>query len=540
VQFFRPSIVEAEAQRLSLRKFCRGAWNQFDAAKLVWGWPQDALCDHLSYIAMGDIRFLMVNIAPRTSKSSIISVCYPVWEWLQNPGLQFLTASYALNLAKRDALKSRRLIDSQWFQQRWGHRFSWVEDEKHKLSYMNDKLGRRFVTATDATATGEGGNRMIVDDPHNAREAESEVVRENTCDWWDNSLSSRLNDQDKDSWVVVGQRTHELDLFGHILETHDMREVVHLVLPNEFESSRRCTTFLPPKDGWPAKKIFTDPRTEEGELLNPLRLSKEATARQKRIMRDKYPLQYQQDSDAATGHILPRRAWKQWQGEEFPEFEYMFDVYDTAFGKDEVNDYTARTSWGIFFQEVPRRIKRAKDPRGVEDDKDDGYIAVEGFEVRPCLFLCGAWRDKLEFPDVKHEMLTRYRKTKPQWTLVENKASGISLCQELSRANVRGLRRVSYAHGGRTKMDKTERAKTASVVLVDGHVYYPDREWAKSVISECAIFPNGAHDDWVDTVTMALQWVRRLGEISLYEDEETDGTVRIFKKKPKRNRRTYG
>lgn len=524
---WNPSIIAAEERRLSLRKFAKGAWSQFDAAKLVWGWPQDALCDHLSYVSMGDVRFLLINIAPRTSKSSLLSVIYPAWDWLHEPARQFLTGSYSLQLATRDAVKSRRLIMSPWYQSQWGHRFHLLADQQNKRDFANDKLGRRIVTATEAATTGEGGNRIILDDPHNAKEAESEAIREGTCDWMDNAVSNRLNDADKDGWVICGQRTHEADLFGHILANYDTKEIVHLVLPNEFDPERRCKTFLPAR---PKTPIFVDPRQKEGELLNPLRLSAEATKRQKRIMRTTYELQYNQNADAVVGDIMPKTMWNLWQGEA-PECEYIFDVYDTAFSEKEKSDFTARTTWGVFQHRVPKVIERANDP--LDLDVPTERMTTGETELRWCIMLIGAWRDKVGFPALRKLARQRYRKLKPRWTLVENKASGISLCQELGRAGIQGLRRVSYAHGGRAKLDKEERAKIASVVLFDGLVYYPDRKWARDVIRECALFPNGAHDDWVDTVSIAWQWLRRMGDIKLYEDEADDGTVRIFKRKRK-------
>lgn len=529
-KIWSPSIIQAEQHRLSLRKFAQAAWPQFDGAKLVWGWAQNALCDHLTYVSMGDIRFLLVNIAPRTSKSSLLSVTYPAWDWLHHPERQFLTGSYSLQLAIRDAVKSRRLIKSPWYQNQWGHRFSLLEDQQNKKDFANDKLGRRIVTSTDSTTTGEGGNRIIIDDPHNVKEVESDDVRIGTCEWMDNAVSNRLNDADKDGWVVCGQKTHEADLFGHIIEKYDMKEIVHLILPNEFDVTRRCKTFLPATK----QLIFTDPRVKDGELLNPKRMSPAATARQKRIMRDKYQLQYNQNADAVTGNIMPKALWNLWpEGMDFPECEYIFDVYDTAMEADEENDFSARTTWGVFWHRVPKEFKRANDPLGL-DGIDTTRVTRGQTERRRCIMLLGAWRDKIEYPELKSECLRQYKKLKPNWTLIEKKVSGITLCQELSRGSMQGLRKISYAHGGRVKIDKKLRAREASIVLHDGLVYYPNRQWAHDVIRECSLFPNGANDDWVDTVAIAWQWLRRMGELKLWEDEEADGTVRIFKKKPVR------
>jgi predicted phage terminase large subunit-like protein len=498
-----PTLIEAEALRHNFRQFVKDGWKRVDPAPLVWGWHHDALCDHLSYVSSGDIRFLLVNMPPRTSKSLITSVFWPVWEWINHPHLQFLTASYALQLP--------------WFQERWGYKFAFSFDEKLKRQYSNDKGGRRIALATDSATTGEGGDRIIVDDPHNAKEAESDAVRLGTCDWWDYAVSSRLNDPDKSSWVVNGQRTHALDLFGHIRRTHDTREIVSLVLPNEFDMKRRCITVLPGTK----KIVFRDPRKKAGELLCEKRISADGTARLKRVMRSAYTLQYQQDPKSGAGHILAREKWQLWEGPP-PEVDYLFTVWDTAYGEKQENDYSARTDWGVFKH---RRIATMADGRRVVSP------------ARTCMILLGAWRGRVPYSELKSRVIRHYRKLKPTWTLVENKASGISLCQELSRAGVRGLRKVKLDHGGRSKLDKVERANIASVVLDDEVVYYVKRDWAEVVIDECAAFPKGAHDDYVDTCLNAWQWVRRLGEIKLWEDEDPiTGSVRLYK----RSKRHYG
>lgn len=534
---FSPTIVQAEVFRNSLRKFARESWPHFEPAKLVWNWHLEAICDHLSYVSMGDIRFLMINIGPRTSKSSILSVVYPVWEWLQDPTIQFLTASYSLQLSTRDALRSRRLLDSPWFKARWGHEFRFAFDEKLKRSYSNDKNGRRIAIATESTTTGEGGNRLIVDDPHNATEVESDVKRLGTHDWWDHAMSSRLNQPDKDAWILGGQRTHEDDLFGHVWKTHDRKDIVRLVLPTEHDPKRRQVTVLPRTSPDAGKVVFRDPRVEAGELLNPARLGPGAVARLRKIMKSKYTLQYQQDTKGVEGDILPRSKWRKWPKElELPECEYIFDVYDTAFEEGQENDYTARTTWGVFRQSelvkvglVDRRGRRLSEIKA--ESRDKLY-----------LILIGAWRDKIGFPALRKEVLRRHRATRPAYTLIERNASGISLIQECRRKGVGGLRGISYAHGSKVKIDKVERAEIASVVLDDDLVYYVDRLWAEEVIDECASFPNGTNDDYVDTVVNAWQWVRRSGELGDWEREFDDGeTVRLFKRsKDFHDRRGYG
>jgi predicted phage terminase large subunit-like protein len=505
---FSPTFVQAEACRLSLRRFAKECWPNVDTAQLVWSWHLDALCDHLSYVSMREIRFLWINMPPRTTKSVVTSVIFPVWEWLQDPKIQFMTGSYVMSLGQRDAGKSRDLIDSKWFQARWGHKFRFSADEKTKRQYRNDKGGRRVVVATDAGTTGEGGNQIIIDDPHNATDAESEATRKGTHKWWDHAVVNRLNQPDKDSWILNGQRTGEDDLFGHIDKNHDTSEIVKLILPNEFDSKRRCITSLPS-----GKVIFKDPRKTDGELLCPARMGPESTQRMKRSMKDKYKLQYQQDSKGGGGKILRAEAWKKWEG-EIPECELILSVYDTAFDEGETNDYSARIDFGIFNH--AERILTSK-----------GEDSAMG-KVRRCLILLGAWRAKIPYNELRREALAHYRKIKPDWLLVEKKATGIILCQDLAKANVHGLRRVSLAHG-KAKLDKVERAHISSAVLDEGLVYYPERQWAEKVRDECSAFPEGSNDDWVDCLLMGMQFLRRMQEVGQWEEEKGD-EVRLFKR----------
>ena len=514
---FSPTIVQAESLRTSLRQFTKSAWPHIDPAPLVWSWHLDALCDHLAYVILGDIRFLEINISPRSTKSKTASVIFPVWSWLQDAALQFLTGSYALQLAIRDNLFSRRLIDSTWFQERWGHEFRFSFDDKLKKQYSNDKGGRRIVTATDSAVTGEGGDIIIVDDPHNVREIESDQVRLNTHDWWDYAIANRLNQPDKSAWILLGQRTGEDDLFGHVERTHDMKEVVRLVIPNEYDIKRKnlFVSRLP----YSGKVIYRDPRTTEGELMCPERISAKATKRLKRVMREKYYLQYQQDPEAGGGAILSRAAWNAWEGEA-PECELLLSVYDTAFEEGQENDYSARTDWGVF------------NHRQTYTDPKTG-IVTRGKERR-CIILLGSWRDRLAYHLLKREAREHYRKIKHDYTLIEHKATGMILSKDLIRGGVKGVRRIRLDHGGRLKMDKVERAKLASTVLDDGLVYYMDRAWASPVIDECARFPKGSHDDWVDTCLMAWMFLRRMNEVGLWEEtKEEDQSVRLFKKSKK-------
>ena len=505
-----PNEIQLQLQRKDFSRFVGNAWSHVDSAPLVWTWALEAICEHLTWVTTGEIQFLMINIPPRQSKSTVCSVIWPAWEWITVPSQQYLTGSYALQLARRDSMKSRRLIESKWYRENFGAAFVMTADENLKSQYSNDKGGRRVTTSTDATVTGEGGSRVILDDPHNAREVESDIQRIAVHDFWDNAIASRLNHANVDSWMIIGQRTHEEDLFGHVIKTHDMSEIVHLVLPNEYNPKKSKVTV-----NFKTKKTFKDPRTKPGELLNPERLDAKATARLKRtMMPSKYALQYQQDPQAGGGQILKRDWWLPWNGDP-PEVEYIFSAWDTALEDKQQNDYSARTDWAIF-----------KHRPIVENSTGQTYLGEE----RQCALLIGAWRGKVPFWKLKGIAKQAHQTLSPDWTLIEKKVSGISLIQEFRRARI-SVTPVKLDHGSRVKIDIKARAELAAPMLMQGLVYYMPRAWAEDVIDECARVPGGVNDDYASTVCMALLWLRRRHELHDWEDEDPDGEVRLFKRR---------
>jgi predicted phage terminase large subunit-like protein len=196
-------------------------------------------------------------------KSLTVSVFAPAWSWINTPEMQWLTASYAQSLATRDSVKTRRLIASPWYRSRWGEKFNLAGDQNAKQRYENDQGGHRIATSVGGSNTGEGGDVIVVDDPHNVKEAESDAVRVSALEWWDEVMSTRLNNLRTGSKVIVMQRVHEDDLAGHVLEEFGY---THLCLPMKFEAEKKCVVEV---------TGFEDPRKEEGELLWPERADDE-------------------------------------------------------------------------------------------------------------------------------------------------------------------------------------------------------------------------------------------------------------------------
>lgn len=252
----------AEAtETMSLNEFVRGAWHVLEPGKFLSNWHIDAICDHLEACARFEVKKLLVNIPPRCSKSLTCAVFFPAWLWTRRPEERMMFSSYSHDLAQRDSVKTRDLIQSNWYQERWGHVFKLKGDVNAKERFETDKTGFRVASTVGGRNTGEGASFVVADDPHKVLEAESEALRSSVVRWWTESMPSRFNDPDRTAWIVIMQRVHQSDLSGELLARELGYE--HLCLPARYEpgDSKRATSIG-----------FTDPRTTEGELLWPERL----------------------------------------------------------------------------------------------------------------------------------------------------------------------------------------------------------------------------------------------------------------------------
>lgn len=257
----------------SLAFYTKQVWHIIENKKpYIWNWHLDAICDHLEAVTNGEINYLLINIPPRHTKSLIAVVIWPTWIWGPQRQAQkrFVTSSYAASLSIRDCRKSRLIIQSDWFREKWGRSFKLSEDQNAKGRYDNDKSGYRLATSVGGIGTGEGGDYIICDDPHNVQEAESELKRNEVLTWWDEAMSTRLDDEENGAYIIIAQRTHHNDLCGHIIDkadAGDIPDLTKLILPARYEKERelKLQTRTPLE--------FKDPRTEEGEILDKNRFS---------------------------------------------------------------------------------------------------------------------------------------------------------------------------------------------------------------------------------------------------------------------------
>ena len=253
----------------SLYDFVKQAWHVVEPeSQFADNWHIRALCDHLQEVSHGKrIKKLLINIPPGTMKSLLVSVFWPAWVWITKPEKRFFYASYGEDLVIRDATKSKDLIMSEWYQERWGSRFGITKNTERR--YENTKNGWRMGATVGGKATGHHPDFKVVDDPHNAKQAESDVDRRNVSVWWDGTMASRGVTRGARS-VIVMQRLHTKDLSGHVLEKGGY---VHICLPMAFEAASEITDAFGNKVAtarMPATPLgFTDPRTTDGDLLWP-------------------------------------------------------------------------------------------------------------------------------------------------------------------------------------------------------------------------------------------------------------------------------
>jgi predicted phage terminase large subunit-like protein len=467
-----------EAARLSgsLRAFTAGAWPVLEPGyQFHGGWHIDAIVEHLEACSRREIQRLIINIPPGHMKSLNVSVLWPVWWWTVEPHIRLLTTSYGDDLATRDALKSRRLIQSAWFRARFGGVFQLTGDQNQKTRYENDRTGYRIASSVGGTGTGERADVVLIDDPHKASEAQSDAKRQAVLDWHDLTIPTRLNEPDRGVRVVVMQRLHESDLTGHLLARGGWE---HLCLPAEYEPTHPFV--------WP-----DDPRSIPGDLLWPTHVGPTAL---KNLKTELGPYgvagQLQQRPAPAEGGILKTAWWRFYDPDNLnlwtlESLHALLTFWDTSLKDKTTNDYAVGTVWGAAGANR-YLLRRVRERMGLTDTID---------AVQQLAF----WVEG-KFPNLPHTIK------------VENTANGPEVVAKL-RAHVAGI--SLWNVGDR---DKVARVHAITPELHAGQVIVPGRPlpgglgpdpsaspaWVVELIGECAAFPNSAHDDQVDSVTGAL------------------------------------
>lgn len=518
--FHRTIAAEASRRKYRhLRDFVQAAWPIVEGSnvKFVSNWHIDLICEHLEAVFSREVNNLLMNVPPGSMKSIITSVCWPVWVWLRDPAARFLTASYGQDLATRDAVRSRALVESQWFKEIWGSKVELARNQNQKTKYETTAGGWRLATSVGGRGTGEHPSYKIIDDPHNVKQAESEAERQSALDWYDLTLTARGASRDAQT-VVIMQRLHEKDLSGHIMAKEEFEdEWDHVCLPMRFEPGRYSSA------------VGADQREVSGEsLLWPSLFSEEKVAKLERAL-GVYGTagQLQQRPSPPGGGILKTKHFQLWPANKpLPVFEFILQSYDTAFkelhdprksGKS-APDFSACSVYGLFT--VPG------------DSPQERRLAI---------MILDAWEERLSYPKLREIAIrdwqafyggdekTGRKGRRADQVIIEDKASGQSLIQDMRLANIP----VIPWNPGRA--DKVAKAHIAAPVLELDCFYVLEStqrpghpvQWVKFMLDRVEKFPNDEFDDIVDTFTQAAiyfkdQRILDLDYVPPDEKEEED------------------
>ncbi len=445
--------IDAEFARRSLREFVKQAWHVLEPQTVYVGsWHIDAICDHLEAVSRGEIKNLIINIPPGHCKSLLTCVFWPAWEWISKPYLRWLFSSYAAHLSIRDSIKTRQLIASEWYQNNFGRKYQLLKTNEQLIT--NDKNGFRYATSIGGVGTGERVHRAVNDDLLNATDARSEAMREQAIKHM-KAMATRGVPSEPFGQLLIQQRLNELDPTGWAIAQGGWEQ---LILPAEFESNRRAKTSIG----------FEDPRQEDGELLWPALFDREKIDALKTALgRFDSAAQLQQRPSPEDGGII--RLDKLQFYTNLPTLEFIVQSWDTAFKTGKENDYSVCTTWGV---------------------------AQTGF------YLLDRYKAKVEFPELKRMLMTLGNQTfyglRVSTILVEDKASGQSLIQEMKRATRLPVKPI------KVDVDKIARVNSITTTL-ETNVFLPqDAPWLKDYLDNLLVFPNGAHDDDVDSTSQAL------------------------------------
>jgi len=490
--------IKRECER-SLEAFTKAAWHLIEpGTPLIWNWHLSTICGYLEAFHNGQLpdKRLIINIPPGTLKSILVSVMYPAWTWIKESHLRYLCITNEQGLAIRDALRMKQIVSSQWYQSKWPIELK--QDQNEKTLYLNDKNGHRQSQGITSSNTGKRGDCLLIDDPIDAKQAFSDVIRKSVNDTWDQSLSSRLNHLEESGVILIMQRLHEMDLSGYLREKVKSHWTI-LSIPMRYEGFK---TFDAGRDI--NRPELDDPREEKGELLFPKRFSKKAVESLEEDLGD-YGTQgqLQQRPVALGGNILKENWWRIWPDDKkLPVCDHIFPSWDTAYSTSDYKDtsYSACTRWGIFWDEQQNRHN---------------------------IILLGGWADRVDYPDLRKKAIEITKENDIDCHLIEKKASGQSLIQDLRRTKVAGERiRVRTYQPDR---DKISRAYAVQEMFHSGQVYRPNKPWAEAISKQVAKFPSGAppSSDYTDTVTQALLYLRNGLWVTHPDDDVNDDQVEL-------------
>lgn len=453
------SLTLTEKAKDSFLDFVKYVWPGFIAGR-----HHKIVAQKFEDIANGKIKRLIINMPPRHTKSEFASYLFPAWMIGRRPDLKIMQATHTADLSIRFGRKVKNLMETEEYQKVFGVKLR--SDSKAAYRWETDGGGEYYAAGVGGNIAGRGADLFIIDDPHSEQDAMSPAALEGAWEWYQGGPRQRL--QPGGAIVLVMTRWSELDLTAKLLKQSAMD-----IKADKWEMIEFPAILESGKPLWPEYWKL--------EELESVKAS---------IQLQKWQAQYMQQPTADMSSIIKRSWWNIWTKEKIPKLQYVMQTYDTAFLKSQTADFSAIQTWGVFYP---------------EEDKSAHVILLDAKK--------GRW----EFPELKRIALEEYQYWEPDTVLVESKAAGLPLTQEL-RASGIPVVNFSPSRGN----DKISRVNAVAPLFESGMVWAPEASWAEEVIEECAAFPFGEHDDMVDAMTQALMRFRQGGFITHPEDYVDD------------------
>ncbi len=467
-------VKDREDAATNFMHFVKKVWPHF-----IEGAHHKRMARAFERVARGELKRLIINMPPRHTKSEFASYLLPAWFLGNYPGKKVIQTSHTAELAVGFGRKVRNLVDQDVYTTVFPG-VGLQADSKAAGRWATNAGGDYFAIGVGGAVTGKGADLLIIDDPHSEQEAAlAEVnpdIYDKTYEWYTSGPRQRL--QPGGSIVIVMTRWSKRDLTGQVIKSAAQRG------GEEWEVIEFPALLPSGKPLWP----------EFWSL-------KELAALKEELPNSKWQAQYQQNPVSESSAIVKREWWQVWEKDDPPSCEFTLMAWDTAFEKSQRSDYSALTTWGVFYQ-----------------PDDTGLMQAN-------IILLNAFRDRMEFPRLKQEAIDQYKEWDPDSVIIEKKASGSPLIYEMRAMGI-PVQEFTPSRGN----DKISRLNAVSDLFASGRVWAPNTQWAEEVIDEVASFPAGEHDDYVDSVSLALMRFRKGGYIrtNLDEPEETPQFKRHF------------
>jgi predicted phage terminase large subunit-like protein len=449
-------------------KFVEAVWPTF-----ISGRHHIKMADAFERVAAGKCKRLIINMPPRHTKSEFASYLLPAWFLGKFPHKKVIQTSHTAELAVGFGRKVRNLVDMGVYTDIFPG-VALQSDSKAAGRWATSKGGDYFAIGVGGAVTGKGADLLVIDDPHSEQEAAlaetSPDIYDKTYEWYTSGPRQRL--QPGGAIIIVATRWSQRDLVGQVLKAEAQRG------GDEWEVIE-----------FPAIMPSGNPLWPEFWSLKELEVLREE------LPNSKWMAQYQQNPTSEGAAIVKREWWQLWEEDRPPQCDFVLMAWDTAFEKGNRADYSALTTWGVFYH---------PDSTG---------------KAQANIILLNAFRERMEFPRLKQVAIEQYKDWKPDGVIIEKKASGAPLIYEMRAMGI-PVQEFTPSKG----QDKISRLNAVSDVFASGRVWAPETRWAEEVIDEVAAFPAGEHDDYVDSVSLALMRFRKGGYIgtSLDAPDELD------------------